>query len=429
MRAGLWCFILPLVLFSFPLMSKSGSVLFSHEPFSYRLHVSDIFPWVTGKEYGRVGTKKQAMGSELEQFLLGARERVALAFYGVSRQPWVLQAITRLQQRNIQVQAVVDQKRGAVGDWLPENFTYSGTAELPRYLGVANIMIDLNHSGHYPRPSIMHHKYAVVDRERVWFGTANLSHTGVGAEYNANVAMRIDSPQVAALFSHEFHQMFDAHRFSTAKVRQAGPRTVIFPDGTQVSVWFSPQDNVVDNAIIPALTAAKQTIDIGMFYLTERTIVQSLCAAVAREVKVRIIVDAVANSHPSSPYWDLRRCGISVKVENWGGKMHMKTALIDGKQAHSRVIIGSMNWSKSGNTRNDENLAIIENNHQLAQELSSYFNKLWSSLSNKSQRSKIFAEGLTSINSCFDGLDNDHDGKIDAQDRGCWRRGSLAVAR
>lgn len=429
MQAGLWCFILPLVLFSSSLIAKSDGVLFSHEPFSYRLYVSDIFPWVTGKKHGAVGMEKNTMGSALEQFLLAAQERVTLAFYGVSRQPWILQTIAELRQRDVQVQAVVDQKRGAVGDWIPENFTYAGTAELPRYLSAANIMIDLNHSGRYPRPSIMHHKYAVTDRARVWFGTANLSHTGVGAEYNANVAMRIDSPQVAAFFHNEFHQMFEEHRFSKAKVRQQGTRTVMFPDGTQVSVWFSPQDNVIDSAIIPALSAAKETIDIGMFYLTERTIVQSLCAATAREVRVRIIIDAVANSHPSSPYWELLRCGVSIKVENWGGKMHMKTAVIDSKRAHSRVIIGSMNWSKSGNTRNDENLAVIENNHQLAQELSTYFNKLWSSLSNKSQRRKIFAEGLTSINSCFDGLDNDHDGEIDTQDRGCWHRDSLAVAR
>ena len=78
-----------------------------------------------------------------------------------------------------------------------------------------------------------------------------------------------------------------------------------------------------------------------------------------------------------------------------------------------------MNWSKSGNTRNDENLAVIKNNAQLAQELGVYFDSLWRSLSNKSQRNKIFAEGLTSINSCSDGLDNDHDGRVDMKDRGC----------
>ena len=429
MQAGLWCSVLSLVLLSSSLIGQSAGKVFSTEPFSFRLYTSDIFPWVTGKKQGAVKAEKNAMGQALEQFLLTARTKVALAFYGVSRQPWFLHTIAHLRQQGVQVRAVVDQKRGAVGDWLPENFTYRGTAKLPLYVGEANIVIDLNNSGHYPRPTIMHHKYAIVDNERVWFGTANLSHTGVGAEYNANVALTIASPPVAALFGNEFRQMFEEHRFSKAKVPQAGARTVVFPDGTEVSMWFSPQDNVIDNAIIPSLAAAQETIDVGMFYLTERTTVQALCAAVARQVKVRIIVDAVANAHPSSPYWDLRRCGIDVRVENWGGKMHMKTALIDGKLASNRVIVGSMNWSKSGNTRNDENLAVIKHNQQLAQELGTYFNRLWRTLSNKSQRRKIFAEGLNSINSCFDGLDNDHDGRVDAQDRGCWREGGLVVAR
>ncbi len=428
MRAGLWCFIMALVLFSSSLSGQTSGRVFSAEPFVFHLHTSDIFPWITGKKQGAVGAEKNAMGQALEQFLLAAKERVALAFYGVSRQPWLLRALSQLRQRGVQVQAVVDQKRGAVGSWLPENFTYRGTAKLPHYLGIANIVIDLNDSGRYPRRTIMHHKYALTDSRQVWFGTANLSHTGVGAEYNANVALMLTSPPVAALFSHEFRQMFEEHRFSKAKLRQAGTRTVVFGDGTEVSVWFSPQDNVIDHAIIPALNAARQTVDIGMFYLTERTVVHALCAAAAREVRVRIIIDAVANAHPSSPYWDLRRCGVNVKVENWGGKMHMKTAIIDGDLARNRVIVGSMNWSKSGNTRNDENTAVIRHNRQLAQELGAYFSQLWRTLSNKSQRRRIFAEGLNSINSCFDGLDNDHDGMIDAQDRGCWREGALAVA-
>ena len=429
MQAWWWSFILTLVLFSSSsLLGQSDGVVLSAEPFSFRLYTSDIFPWITGQKRGAVGPEKNAMGQELEHFLLTAQDQVSLAFYGVSQQPWILQTIAKLLRRGVTVSAVVDQKRGAVGDWIPENFTYAGTAELPRYTGLANITVDLNASGRTPRRSIMHHKYAVADLERVWFGTANLSHTGVGAEYNANVALMIPSPQVTAFFVREFQQMFEKHRFSSAKIAQPGPRTVLFRDGTEVSVWFSPQDNVVDNAIIPALTKAQKTVDIGMFYLTERTVVGALCAAAARGVQVRIIVDAVANASPYSPYWELRRCGINIKVENWGGKMHMKTAIIDSELAHSQVIIGSMNWSKSGNKRNDENLAIISNNHQLTKELHDYFTKLWRTLSNKSQRRTIFAESLTSINSCFDGIDNDHDGQIDAQDRGCYEH-STVVAR
>ena len=321
MRAGLCSCILALLWSSSSLSDQLGSgqskgVVHSAKPFTFRLYTSDIFPWITGKKTGPVNAEKNAMGSALEQFLLDADKRVDLAFYGISRQPWLLETITKLRKRGVQVNAVVDQKRGAVGDWLPENFTYPETANLPRYVGLPNIVIDLNASGRFPRRTIMHHKFALADLERVWFGSANLSHTGVGAEYNANVALMIDSPQVTSMFAHEFRQMFEEHRFSKAKARHPGPRTVAFHDGTEVSVWFSPQDDVVKTAIIPSLAAASNTIDIGMFYLTERRVVRALCGAMTRGVEVRIIVDAVANAHPSSPYWDLRRCGISIKVEN-----------------------------------------------------------------------------------------------------------------
>lgn len=419
MRAGSWCIFVTLVLFSVTLVGKPSGVIVSAEPFSFELYTSDIFPWITGNKRGAVVAEKNAMGRALEQFMLAANQRIALAFYGVSRQPWILHTIEQLRRRGLQVSAVVDQRRGAVGDWIPENFTYPGTAKLAAYVGLPNIRIDLNATGRYPRPSIMHHKYALTDRRHVWFGTANLSHTGLGAEYNANVALMVASPQVSAFFDSEFRQMFDQQRFSKAKQPQAGPRTVLFNDGTEVSVWFSPQDDVLNTAVIPALASARESVDIGMFYLTERTVVKALCVTAGRGVNVRIIVDATANAHPSSPYWELRRCGVDIKVENWGGKMHMKAAVIDGEHSFNQVIIGSMNWSKSGNTRNDENLVVIRNNRQLATELSDYYNKLWRTLSNKSQKRRIFAESLTSINSCFDGLDNDYDGNIDAQDSGC----------
>lgn len=420
MRAGLCGFILALTLFYSSLLGQTDDdVILSDEPFSFSLYTSDIFPWITGEKHGAVGTNKNAMVRQLEDLLLTARRRVALAFYGVSQQPWFLQTIATLLRRGVTVNAVVDQRRGAVGDWVAKNFTYAGTAELPQYIGLENIIVDLNAAGSHPRQSIMHHKYAVVDRERVWFGTANLSHAGVGAEYNANVALTISSPQVSTFFVHEFQQMFEQHRFSNAKLAQPGPRTVVFRDGTEVSVWFSPQDNVIDRTIIPALAKAQATIDIGMFYLTEHRVVDALCTAAVRGVKIRIIIDALANSQRSSPYWELWRCGVNIKVENWGGKMHMKTAVIDSKLTNSQVIVGSMNWSHAGNKRNDENLVIIRNNPQLTQELIDYFTKLWHTLRDKRQRRTIFAEALTSINSCFDGIDNDDDGQVDAQDRGC----------
>ena len=47
--------------------------------------------------------------------------------------------------------------------------------------------------------------------------------------------------------------------------------------------------------------------------------------------------------------------GLKVKVENWTGKMHMKSIIIDDE----KLVIGSMNFTKQGENKNDENCLII----------------------------------------------------------------------
>ena len=63
-----------------------------------------------------------------------------------------------------------------------------------------------------------------------------------------------------------------------------------------------------------------------------------------RGVKVRVILDATAATNGYSKHNYLRENGIDVKVESWGGKMHMKAAVIDSKH----IIVGSMNWTFAG---------------------------------------------------------------------------------
>ena len=227
MRGGMSGILCAVVLFSSSSLCLAGKAVID-EPFSFELYASNVFPWITGKKRGVVGAEKNSMGRGVEKFLLAARSDISFALYGVSKQPWFLQAIKTLRVRGVRVNAVVDQKRGAVGDWIPENFAYPGTIKLPRYVGFENISIDLRASGRYPRSSIMHHKYIVSDNDRLWFGTANMSHTGVGAEYNANVALVISSERVAEFFIAEFRQMFIHRRFSRSKVRMPGDRKILF---------------------------------------------------------------------------------------------------------------------------------------------------------------------------------------------------------
>ena len=170
---------------------------------------------------------------------------------------------------------------------------------------------------------------------------------------------------------------------------------------------------------LPFIRNADHSLKIGMFYLTDARVAHALVDARKRGVKIEIIYDALAAAHPSSVHQYLRSEGIPLRVENWGGKMHMKTAVADGMH----TLMGSMNWSLSGSESNDENTIVIKNNAVLAGQLTSYFDKLWNSLTSYQLGLRGIddphAESPESINSCYDGLDNNHNGLVDAEEPSC----------
>ena len=103
-----------------------------------------------------------------------------------------------------------------------------------------------------------------------------------------------------------------------------------------------------------------------------------------------------------------------VKTENYAGKLHSKSIIIDDKY----LVIGSMNFSLSGENKNDENVIILEN-PELAKEYRIFFEYLWKKIPDKWLKMTARAESPDSAGSCSDGIDNDFDGNIDLKDEGC----------
>ena len=134
-----------------------------------------------------------------------------------------------------------------------------------------------------------------------------------------------------------------------------------------------------------------------------------------RGVDVKIIIDATGVHSTGSKIKNLREQGIKVKVENYAGKIHSKSIIVDSKY----TIVGSMNFSYSGENKNDENMVIIQD-EKLAQFYRGFFEYLWAKIPDKYLNRNVRAEGKDSIGSCYDGIDNNFDGKIDSQDEGCF---------
>jgi phosphatidylserine/phosphatidylglycerophosphate/cardiolipin synthase-like enzyme len=131
-------------------------------------------------------------------------------------------------------------------------------------------------------------------------------------------------------------------------------------------------------------------------------------------VKVRVIIDATGATNGYTKHELLRAAGVPVKVENWGGKMHMKSAVIDDDV----VVTGSMNWTSAGEYSNDENTIIVRSADHAAQ-YSRFFETIWASIPDRWLTANPDPESRDSTTSCTDRSDNDFDDLEDAEDPGC----------
>ncbi len=134
-------------------------------------------------------------------------------------------------------------------------------------------------------------------------------------------------------------------------------------------VYFSPSPEP-KRAILQTLQSAQKFVHAALYQLTDPEIAEALLEIARRGIELKILLD----DEPSkgSKGCLLLRAGIAVKQYVDSGIMHHKFAVVDGE----KVITGSYNWTTSAQTRNEENLLVIES-PQLAQAFESEFSKLW----------------------------------------------------
>lgn len=259
---------------------------------------------------------------------------------------------------------------------------------------------------------LMHNKFAVFDNQKVMTGSLNYSKTDF-SEFNSNVVFWVDSPQLAKIYTDEFEQMLNG-KFHVTKIKRHNFEKISLPE-TSLEVYFSPQDNAITSQVIGYIDSSQKYIYMPVFVLTHKGMESALIRAKQRGVDVKIIVDATNVFAKGSSVKALREAGIPVKVENYAGKLHSKSIIIDDKF----ILAGSMNFSNSGERRNDENILIVKNS-RLAMFYREFFEYLWKKIPDKYLIQIPRAEGNESLGSCFDGIDNDFDGRIDKSDEGCF---------
>lgn len=313
------------------------------------------------------------VGRSLVTLIDNSKNTLDMAVYGFDGQDEIIDALRRAKARGVIIRGVVDDYGSKIYHDTPKIVNEFGL-KTDVYVPIAQKQFDEAFTR--SQSALMHNKFFVIDKKFVWTGSTNITNTCM--TYNSNNSVVIYSPEIANIYTQEFSQMFEEDKFHTLKTIIENKKNIKLNGNTDISIYFSPQDKAISCGILPLLKEAQKSINISMFYLTNYWITDELIEAKNRGVKIRIILDATLTKEPKSQIEPLRKANIPVKTENWRGKMHQKTVIVDDIYS----VIASTNWTGASEYANDENMLVIKN-EELANQTTKEFNRLWKSIPNK----------------------------------------------
>jgi phospholipase D len=171
----------------------------------------------------------------------------------------------------------------------------------------------------------------------------------------------IASLVVGAVFGYEFAKNPDSDLFKDLGLNQEVTRVdAVLPKN--VELCFTPPSGcsaVIERRISQALSS----IYVQAYGMTSATIVEALIKAHKRGVKVRVLLDKSNLKDKWSKRSLLVDSGVDVGIDKVSGIAHNKIIIID----QQIVITGSFNFTRAADSRNTENLIII-NNKSIANE-------------------------------------------------------------
>lgn len=275
----------------------------------------------------------QAITAGLLQFLESAKESIYGALYDLDYEP-VADVLITQRQANKEVRLVIEE----------ENMQNSVILRC-RQSGI-EVKPDKN-------PALMHNKFFIVDRQRVWTGSTNITFNCL--ILNNNNSIVIDKVEVAEIYLQEFQEMFFHNLFG-----KGYPSTSPYPwiqcGSTEIRVLFAPEDNV-ENFLVEEIDKSRDRIEFLAFSLTSEGVANHLIQAKERGVIVLGVLEKRNVGQPASNNELLQKHGVTIRVDSNPKSMHHKVFIFDS----TTVWTGSYNFSRNANERNDENVVILRN--------------------------------------------------------------------
>lgn len=125
---------------------------------------------------------------------------------------------------------------------------------------------------------------------------------------------------------------------------------------------FTPGPESCAEQIVDRTDAAKSSVRVQAYYLTQPLILRAIAQAKRRGLDVGAILDKNQdrrNSNAKSHYTGatyLANAGVPVWIDDLPAIAHNKVIILDDRT----VLTGSFNFTKAADTRNAENVVIIE---------------------------------------------------------------------
>ena len=319
------------------------------------------------------GQKVEDIAGALAAFLGSAQREVAIAIYDfhVEHEPGQVIAATLqgLRDRGVRVR-ILDHDERQTKRELPDNVPRP--AEPPEYIDSLGLDV---------RPvigfgTLMHHKYVVIDGERVWTGSMNWTEDSFTLQENCIVTL--DSAEVAAAYLRDFEQLWERPRH----LDKSGRFDVEWSDATyegqpvRVRPFFCPGRGPELAALIGSrIACARERILICSPVLTSGPILGALSDVIGRgAVPVTGVVDRTQMQDVLRQWGSLPRASwkpaafrFVASAGRFGGKrsipwgphtvhdfLHAKMVVCD-----DWAFVGSYNHSRAGE-ENAENVLAMD---------------------------------------------------------------------
>jgi phosphatidylserine/phosphatidylglycerophosphate/cardiolipin synthase-like enzyme len=298
---------------------------------------------------------QSSVAGRLIEKINAAQSSIHIASFEFDLTP-VADALIAARQRGVDVRWVTDDEHGIESDEEPGHGQFA-------MLEQAGIEVRSD-----TRSALMHNKFWIFDGQIVWTGSTNITENGVFDQDNNTVV--IQSPELAAIYEREFQEMWDGRFGPTSPSTLDQQITTV--DGSRIVVVFTSEDPALENAIVPLVQSATQSIRFLTFSFTDFPLADAMSQRFKSGVDVAGVFEKFGSETEAAELRTLMCRSVPVKQDGNSGFLHHKVIVIDERI----VITGSMNYSTNAEENNDENVIIIDN-AEIARLYLQEFERVW----------------------------------------------------